>query len=246
LTKHAKPVNCSSQLMSPEGRNAPPLGASWLNERDDMRESQNIGRLRLRHLREEVEAVGEVMQVEAGRFQRLADREATPVVSSFNLFQTPEPLAARLASMLPLVGRVLEPSAGLGRLYRAARNVSAADIVLVELSHECCGVLYREISGDDNAKLIQSDFLSATVERLGGLFDAIIMNPPFKMGTDVKHILHARTLLAEGGRLVSLCAAGPKQRKALEPIADEWHDLPAGAFKSEGTNVSAAIVVLSR
>jgi hypothetical protein len=45
--------------------------------------------------------------------------------------------------------------------------------------------------------------------------------------------------------LVSLCAAGPKQRKALEPIADEWHDLPAGSFKSEGTNVSAAIVVMS-
>lgn len=58
-----------------------------------------------------------------------------------------------------------------------------------------------------------------------------------------KHIAHALTMLAPGGRLVALCAAGPKQRARLQPIASEWIDLPAGSFKSEGTNVSAAIVV---
>jgi hypothetical protein len=71
------------------------------------------------------------------------------------------------------------------------------------------------------------------------------MNPPFKMGRDIKHILHARTLLAPSGRLVAICANGPRQRAKLMPIADEWHDLPEGTFKGEGTKVNAAICVFN-
>lgn len=85
------------------------------------RSSQQLGRLRLRHLLEVTEAEGENMATERERFERLADPGSRPrVVSSFNLFQTPEPLAARMASLLT-PGRTLEPSAGLGRLYRAVR-----------------------------------------------------------------------------------------------------------------------------
>jgi len=76
------------------------------------------------------------------------------------------------------------------------------------------------------------------------LFDSIIMNPPFKMWQDIKHIQHAATLLAEGWRLVAICANGPKQRAKLMPIADEWIELPSKAFKTEGTNVNAAIIVI--
>ena len=94
--------------------------------------------------------------------------------------------------------------------------------------------------------LVQGDFLACDADRLGGLFDEIIMNPPFKMGTDCKHILHAITLLADGGRLVSLCANGPKQRAKLMPIADQWIELPAGSFKAEGTSVNVAIVVINK
>lgn len=209
-----------------------------------MHDSQKLGRLRLRHLLETTEAVGESMAHERQRFERLADPSAkTRAVSSFNLFQTPEPLADRLASMLPLRGRVLEPSAGLGRLYRAVRLRSDCCAVLVEQSPECCAELYREIAGDEAASLVQADFLACDAQRLGGLFDAVLMNPPFKMGTDVKHILHARGLLAPGGRLVALCASGPKQHAKLKPIADNWEELSAGAFKSEGTSVAAAICV---
>jgi len=213
-----------------------------------MRESQLTGRLRLRHLQEHTEAVGESMATERTRFQALADpSNATRAVSSFNLFQTPEPIADRMAGMLmPLDGlRVLEPSAGLGRLYRAVRLRAACPMVLVEQSAECAGELYRAI-GDDDARLVQADFLACTPERLGGLFDAVIMNPPFKQGADIKHIRHALTMLRPGGRMVALCASGPRQQAQLRPLADEWHALPAGSFKSEGTRVAAALLMFRR
>lgn len=208
-----------------------------------MRDSQLRGRLRLRHLQETTEARGEEMAEQRGRFQRLAREDSAPrVVSSFNLFQTPPELAAQLAGMFPRFGRTLEPSAGLGRLYRAVRAISACPVVLVEVAAECAGELYRATEGDEAATLVQADFLACTADRLGR-FDSVIMNPPFKNGVDVKHIRHAASLLNPGGRLVSLCAAGPRQRKGLADVT-EWIDLPAGTFKAEGTSVAAAIVVI--
>lgn len=211
-----------------------------------MRESQLQGRLRLRHLQEVTEARGEEMAEQRSRFERLANNDAAPrVVSSFNLFQTPPELAARLAGMFETFGRTLEPSAGLGRLYQGVRAVDAdCPLVLVEIAAECSGELYRATEGDDAATLIQADFLGCTAERLG-TFDSVIMNPPFKNGVDVRHIRHAASMLNPGGRLVSLCAAGPRQRKGLADVS-QWIDLPAGTFKGEGTNVAAAIVVIDR
>lgn len=209
------------------------------------------GRLRLRHLLETTEAVGEEMEQEGKRFERLRSREASPrVVTAFNLFQTPPRLAASLVERFGRTGRTLEPSAGLGRLYRALRAsrdtaVSVSPIVLVEESADCCRELYRETEGDSEATLMQGDFLSKTVETLG-TFDFVLMNPPFKMGTDVKHIKHAMTLLKPGGRLVSLCANGPKQRAALQGIATQWEALPQGSFRSEGTGVDVAVFVFDR
>jgi SAM-dependent methyltransferase len=209
--------------------------------------SRKTGLLRLSHLREQGEAVGAEMEQARTRFERLADPANAPrAVSSFNLFQTPEAVADRVAALADLSGRVLEPSAGLGRLYRAVRYRSACPVVLVDISPECCRELYEATLGDDAATLVQADFLACDSARLGGLFDRVIMNPPFKMGTDVRHIRHAQSMLRPGGRLVSICANGPKQRAALIDEAEHWEDLPTGSFKESGTNVNAAIVVLTR
>lgn len=210
------------------------------------RQSQLTGRLRLRHLLEVTEARGEEMDEMRPRFERLADPGNAPrIVSAFNLFQTPEPLAAKVAGMFTAFGRTLEPSAGLGRLYRAVRAVAAdTPITLVEQSAECAGELYRETEADQHCTLVQADFLECTIERLG-LFDSIIMNPPFKMGRDIKHILHARSLLAPGGRLVAICADGPRQREKLQQLATSWESRGAGAFKESFTNVAAAIITIN-
>jgi hypothetical protein len=87
-----------------------------------------------------------------------------------------------------------------------------------------------------------ADFLACNGDL--GMFDRIIMNPPFVQGEDIRHVQHARTLLASGGRLVAICAAGPRQEAALRPICDQWIPLPAGSFKEQGTNINAAIVVI--
>lgn len=204
-----------------------------------MSESRSKGLLRLRHLREVTEAKAEEMDAMRPRFERLANPATAPrVVVAFNLFQTPAPLATRLVNLARQgrdLGRVLEPSAGLGRIYQAVRFVSDTPIDLVEAAPQCAAELYAVIENDPAATLNQRDFLTHR-----GEYDTIIMNPPFKMGTDIKHIEHARKLLAPGGRLVSLCYAGSRQRAAY---GDRWELLPAGSFRSEGTNADAAIVI---
>lgn len=212
-----------------------------------MRNSQAIGRGRLRGLAEALAETAEDMQAERARMNRLAGADARPVVvSSFNLFPTPPEIANRMAEAFDGFGTVLEPSAGTGRLYEAVRRIDAqCDIDLIDISAECCEVLRRmkrARSLDERTDIRQADFLTVPVLPI---YDAVIMNPPFKNGQDVKHIRHARAFLRPGGRLVALCANGPRQREHLRPIADEWFDLPAGSFRSEGTGVDVAMIVIN-
>lgn len=208
-----------------------------------MRKSQQTGRLRLRHLLETTEAVSEVMEVERGRFERLAERDAPRAVSAWQLFQTPEPLAERMAAMLGnLDGRtILEPSAGLGRLYRAIRDRSGeCEVTLIENAPQCAAELYRSSASDDRCRLLQRDFLDCSGL---GQFDCVLMNPPFQRGRDVKHIRHAARMVSPGGVLVSLCYAGTKQRAAFQhDPAWTWEELPADTFRREGTRAGVALV----
>lgn len=199
--------------------------------------SMNIGRLRLFQLRERTEAVEEAMIDERARFAALDRKGPTAAVNSFNLFQSPTAIADRMAAMLgPLEGlRCLEPSAGLGRLYRACRG---GDWVLVEQAPQCCEHLFGL-----GVRLIQGDFLACDADRLGGLFDRVIMNPPFRLGLDCRHIEHAFSLLRPSGLLVGLCYDGARQNKRLRPLVDTWEVLPPGSFRSEGTG--AGVVLLT-
>lgn len=194
------------------------------------------GVLRLLRLREQTEAVEESMVGERARFARIAKKGPTEAVSAFNLFQSPVAVAERMAALLgPLDGlRVLEPSAGLGRLFHAA---TGGDWVLVENAPQCCAHLFEL-----PARLVQDDFLACDVDRLGGLFDRVLMNPPFKMGADVRHIRHAFGMLKPGGRLVALCFNGSRQNAKLRPLVDSWELLPEASFASEGTRASVALV----
>lgn len=87
------------------------------------------------------------------------------------------------------------------------------------------------------------DFLECTPEQFGK-FDYVLMNPPFKNGEDIRHIEHARKFLKPGGRLVAICANGPRQQERLQTIATHWEELPAGTFKEAGTMVNTALVVI--
>lgn len=72
----------------------------------------------------------------------------------------------------------------------------------------------------------------------------MVINPPFDRGSDIEHIKHAYRKLKPGGRLVAICANGPRQQEVMGEICSAWIDLPAGSFKEQGTSVSTAIVVI--
>lgn len=173
-------------------------------------------------------------------FRHLKDaaKAGVKVVAAPSLFPTPAALARRvieLADIRPGM-TVLEPSAGTGALLRAIP--AGAHVVAVELVANLARAL--EAMGAD---VRCGDFLTMNGEL--GTFDRIVMNPPFDHGADIQHIEHARAKLKPGGRLVAICAGGPKQREWFESNEAEWSVLPAWSFKEQGTNANAAIVVIN-
>jgi protein-L-isoaspartate O-methyltransferase len=178
------------------------------------------------------------------------------VVTAPQLFPTPIELASRMVELAGIEpgDRVLEPSAGTGNILRAsvAAEVSrqkgrALHVVAVEINQTLADALPTHLASD----VICEDFLKIAKERpvcpdTEDGFERVIMNPPFAKGQDVAHIRHALTFLLPGGRLVAICANGPRQQEELKPLATTWEELPEGTFAEQGTNVRAALLVIDR
>lgn len=170
-------------------------------------------------------------------------RQGVQVVSAPQLFPTPMDLACRMVDELAEVKRhhrVLEPSAGTGNLLTAIGD--GADKVAVEINYNLAESLKQ--SRLHNLSVHRADFLECNGDL--GVFDRVVMNPPFENAVDIKHIMHAYGMLKPGGRLVALCANGPRQREKLMPIASYWEDLPEGTFKSQGTGVNVALLMMEK
>jgi predicted RNA methylase len=194
---------------------------------------------RLLSLRDENDLAAAHQATLAERFDRLRTRHedgtAPRAVSAFQLFQTPADLAARMVELAAVSPgqRVLEPSAGLGRIIDPLL-AAGASVVAVEEAPDCARELFTRYASD-RVTLLQRDFL--TVEP-GELFDAVVMNPPFHMRADTRHTLHALQFLRPGGTLVGLCMATRHRLEALKPLSDYWEEIPAGAFRKEGTGIA--------
>lgn len=211
---------------------------------------------RLQSLRLDTDLAGLEMADEGRRFDALRIRHeagtAPRAVSSFNLYQTPRSIAAEMASRalerFRPGWRILEPSAGLGRLLWPILAITgeAGEIVAVEEAGACYQELKGATDGAPGLRLVQADFLTLSAADLGGSFDAVVMNPPFERGRDVKHITHAAGMLKAGGILVGLCYDGETQRKHLRPIVDDWRPLPEGSFASEGTRAGVVMVTIRK
>ena len=121
----------------------------------------------------------------------------------FNFFETPEPLAAKMGEFLSHMGRdirILEPSAGLGALIRAAERGCdfPPTIDYCEIQEEFCLMLgkYNRVGGDFEKY------------NPGPVYDAVIMNPPYKNGLANRHVDHAWSCIKPGGRIVILVGKG--------------------------------------
>ena len=159
------------------------------------------------------------------------------------LFPTPSALAARMVELASIAPgqTVLEPSAGTGALLQAlAAAAPQSRVTAIEINHDLVAHLQRQ-----QYQARQGDFLQYSANELGQ-FDRIVMNPPFGRAADIRHIRHAIGFLRPGGRLVALCANGPRQAKQLQPLADSWEELPDGTFQDQGTHVRVALLTLSR
>jgi SAM-dependent methyltransferase len=205
---------------------------------------QNTALDRLRSLRIDNILAKAEMDSHRERFERLRNRNengsAPVVVSAFQLFQTPAPLARELVALLDLRGgeRVLEPSAGLGRILDELARFRPAEVVAVEVAPQLCAQLFKQDRG--GVKLLQRDFLTVSPAELG-TFDRIAMNPPFHMRADIAHVRHALTFLKPGCVLAGICMDTPHRENALRSLCNHWQPLPPGEFKGEGTNVPTVL-----
>lgn len=177
-------------------------------------------------------------------------KNGVQVVSAPQLFPTPAPRAALMVEEANIFdgARILEPEAGTGRLVTALRDTGRPmHIVAVEIDRQLSEGLRTAFAVPTSAsvpqevEVINRDFLELTPADIG-TFDFVVMNPPFANCADIAHIKHAVSFLKPGGRLVGLCADGPRQTAQLRPLVEsfggEWSQLPAGSFKESGTMVN--------
>ncbi len=187
----------------------------------------------------------EAAKVESAPFDALREqlRTGVKVVSTPQLFPTPQEIAKKVIQYAGIEAgqTVLEPSAGTGALVREIVESVDTEIVGYEINRDLCSHLSRTFPSY-RLQARCADFLEVTDGI--GQFPRVVMNPPFKNGEDIKHIKHAMRFLAPGGRLVAICANGPRQQEQLMSIATHWEALPAGSFAEQGTHVNAAICVI--
>lgn len=159
------------------------------------------------------------------------------------LYETPIDVAKSMAEYLDILpgDKILEPSAGTGRLVDACLNNGATwdQCFIVEQNMQLADMLAKKYK-----RSFPGDFLYRGCWELHGPFDKVIMNPPFTMGSDIKHINHALTMLKPGGILVGICADGPRQTAKIKPLCSHWEKLPTNTFKNAGTSVNTSLFVI--
>ena len=164
----------------------------------------------------------------------------------YGYFPTPPDLAKKLIDLAEIEPdmTVLEPSAGQGGI--ADLIPATCHIDCIEFLPENVKVLERK-----GYKTMCADFL--TIEP-SGLYDRVIMNPPFEKQADIDHVLHAWKCLKTGGKLASIMSSSvtfrenKKTVEFRELVEDHGYieRLPDGSFKESGTMVNTCIVVMDK
>ncbi|OAE71671.1 hypothetical protein A7J71_20735 [Achromobacter insolitus] len=175
-------------------------------------------------------------------------RAGVQPIAADQLFVSGAALADQVVTLADIRpgARVFDPSAGTGDLLAAAARIRpGVQLLAVEIDARLAAGLRARMP---EASVTVADFLDVDAAALG-LVDRIVMNPPFRNGADIKHIEHARRFLAPGGRLVAICADGPRQQESLRPgvlaAGGSWEPLPSDAFKHAGTAVRAVMLSFS-
>ena len=177
------------------------------------------------------------------------------IQQEIGFFQTPEYLADRLCTAAPSIFglHVLEPSAGLGRIAKAAIKACAGMVTCIEKYPANAQALRDAFDHlDDTVAIHEADFLTLSPEALG-LFDVSLMNPPFAKHQDIAHVEHALKFIRPGGFLAAIMSAGvtvngdrksQNFRALVQDHGGEWEMLPDNAFKESGTGVKTVMITI--
>jgi hypothetical protein len=177
--------------------------------------------------------------------ERLAEVFATgksvDVKTENQAFYTPADLATRVVAHVGVKGfQVLEPSAGCGNLAKACMSAGAVGVTCFELDEKSG----KQLLDAGFADTTIGDFLESKPHRK---FDRIVMNPPFRRNTYIKHIVHAMKWLSGTGKLVSIIPGGVNNPKLIKELGNrnfEIKELPDDSFKESGTCVNTSVLIL--
>ena len=188
-----------------------------------------------------------------------------PARTADGFVPTPAALAADLCgypyhdlAWLPAGARVLEPSAGTGRLVDAILSTNpTVGVTAVEPDPHRAG---RIDPRDGQVTVVPAsleEFAARTADTGAG-FAAAVLNPPFATPGQptlwIDHVRLAFHLLAPGARLVAIVPASFAHRtdarhRSLRDLVDQHggHErLPADAFTAAGTGTATTLIWLTR
>ncbi len=174
-------------------------------------------------------------------------------------YPTPPELVERLLELADLRPglRCLEPEIGDGAI-----GLPMLEIVLGDEPMGNGGVQGFEIDHDRAVSLTSRNLPGLWVENVSflsvkpetwGVFERIVMNPPFHNQADAIHVLHALRFLAPDGGLVAVMGAGIESsqtrtakalRAAVQARGGRFEENPAGTFKAAGTMVRTVTLVI--
>jgi len=165
----------------------------------------------------------------------------------FNFIPSPNGLVSQMITRAaPAAGeRVLEPEFGDGRILKAIRQSAPGALITgVELNDERFHQVKTNVNLSEKIELVHADFLTFQPD---APFDVIIMNPPFLKRADIKHVMHAISMLAKYGRLQAILSAGVLFRKdnltvtlteQVKQLGGNFTPLPVDTFKESGVKVN--------
>jgi len=215
------------------------------------------------------EVIGDGSQTEEDPFANIKNLPA----KRFGFYPTPDGACDRVFRNISTLQRadapqlrILEPSAGTGNLARrCVHSIEELDNWSGGRSHYLekyrfdnlvdCVEIQPALAENLQAEGIYNrvyakDFLQLTPD-VTGLYDIVIMNPPFDRERDIDHAFHALKFLKDDGWLVAIMSAGTEFRETkksaafralMQKMNAQWEDLPAGSFSSTGTNVNTLFV----
>ncbi|MER9768930.1 DUF4942 domain-containing protein [Mesorhizobium sp. M0189] len=215
------------------------------------------------------EVIGDGQQAEEDPFDSVKHLPA----KRYGFYPTPDKAihhVFRDTSLLQRADRprltILEPSAGTGNLARRCMHTVAelddwsggraehAKNYRFDNAVDCVEI-QPSLAADLEAegiyrRVFSQDFLQLQPTTTG-LYDKVVMNPPFDRERDIDHIMHALKFLKDDGDLIAIMSAGTEFRETKKSVAfraliekmnGRFEDLPAGSFSESGTNVNTIIL----